>query len=117
MTNEQQFSKEDKAENIKKSENVLVFQLNAILEKFDEVDITPSTSLCELLYHDLVLVIVDSEHKAVWIWKGRAATTRMKFLAAQLTPTIRDRYGIDYTIISVDDGDEPQEFKKTCGLI
>ena len=117
MTNEQQSSEEDKAEKNEKSENVLVFQLNAILEKFDEVDIPPSTSLCELLYHDLVLIIVDPEHKAVWIWKGRGATTRMKFLAAQLTPSIRDRYGIDYTIISVDDGDEPQEFKKTCSLI
>ena len=40
----------------------------------------------------------------------------MKFLAAQLAPTIRDRYGIDYTIITIDDGEEPSEFKKCCGL-
>jgi len=121
MTNEQQTSKNnntdkiDRSENEKK-ENILIFQLNAILEKFDEVDITKSTLFSELLYHDLVLSFVDPEHKAVWIWKGRGATTRMKFLAAQLAPTIRDRYGIDYTIISVDDGEEPLDFKKCCGL-
>jgi hypothetical protein len=121
MTNEQQTSEGKKIEKSEipdkeKKEFILVFQLNAILEKFDEVDTTPSTSLKELLYHDLVLSFVDPEHKAVWVWKGRGATTRMKFLAAQLAPTIRDRYGIDYTIISIDDGEEPSEFKKCCGL-
>ena len=121
MTNGQQTSENntDKIEKkeILEQENILVFQLNAILEKFDEVEIPKSTLLSELLYHDLVLSFVDPKHKAIWIWKGRSATTRMKFLAAQLAPTIRDRYGIDYTIISVDDGEEPLEFKKCCGLI
>ncbi|MFX0187066.1 MAG: hypothetical protein ACFE8A_04945 [Candidatus Hodarchaeota archaeon] len=121
MRNEQQTSEDNKIEKSEipdkeREEFTLVFQLNAILEKFDEVDINPSTSLKELLYHDLVLSFVDPEHKAVWVWKGRGATTRMKFLAAQLAPTIRDRYGIDYTIISIDDGEEPSEFKECCGL-
>ncbi|MFW9898454.1 MAG: hypothetical protein ACFFDO_04265 [Candidatus Thorarchaeota archaeon] len=121
MKNERQTSDDNKIEKSEipdkeRKEFILVFQLNAILETFDEVDTTPSTSLKELLYHDLVLSFVDPEHKAVWIWKGRGATTRMKFLAAQLAPTIRDRYGIDYTIISIDDGEEPSEFKECCGL-
>lgn len=121
MKNEQKTSENNKIEKNEipakeRKEFILVFQLNAILEKFDEVDTTPSTSLRELLYHDLVLLFVDPEHKAVWIWKGRGATTRMKFLAAQLAPTIRDRHGIDYTIISIDDGEEPSEFWECCGL-
>ena len=124
MTNGQQTSENNNTDKIDRSEiienlekeNILIFQLNAILEKFDEVDIATWTLFSELLYHDLVLFFVDPEHKAVWIWKGRGITTRMKFLAAQLAPTIRDRYGIDYTIISVDDGEEPLDFKKCCGL-
>ncbi len=110
MTHEQPTSENEKRE------IVLVFQLNEIIENFDEVDINKDVPLSGLLYHDLILSFVDPEHKAVWVWKGRGSTTRMKFLAVQLAPTVRDRYGIDYTIIAVDDGDEPPEFKKLCGL-
>ena len=46
MTNEQQSSEEDKTE---KSENVLVFQLNAILEKFDEVEFIDDHFRCSRL--------------------------------------------------------------------
>ena len=98
------------------SQNILVFQLDAIAEKFDKVDVREETPLCELLYHDLVLFFVDPENKTIWIWEGIGATTRMKFLAAQLAPNIRDLYGIDYTINSIDDGEEPSEFKNLCGL-
>ena len=96
--------------------NILVFQLDAIAEKFDKVDIKEETPLSELLYHDLVLLFVDPKNKIIWILKGREASTRMKFLAAQLAPNIRDTFAIDYTINSIDDGDEPPEFKKLCGL-
>jgi len=98
------------------SQNILVFQLDAISEKFDMVDIREETPLSELLYHDLVLFFVDPENKTIWIWKGIGATTRMKFLAAQLAPNIRDIYAVDFNINSIDDGDEPSEFKDICGL-
>ena len=96
--------------------NILVFQLDAVYEKFDKVDVREDTPLSELLYHDLVLFFVDPEQKTIWIWKGSGATTRMKFLAAQLAPNIRDMYAIDYNINSVDDGDESSEFKNFCDI-
>ena len=98
------------------SQNILVFQLDAVAEKYDRVDLKEGIPLCELLYHDLVLFFVDPEHKIIWIWEGKGATTRMKFLAAQLAPNIRDMYAIDYSIHSVDDGDETSEFKNLCGM-
>jgi hypothetical protein len=98
------------------SQSTLVFQLDAIAEKFDKVDLREGVPLSELLYHDLVLLFVDPSNKIIWIWEGRGASTRMKFLAAQLAPHIRDTYAIDYTITSIDDGDEPPEFKILCGL-
>ena len=96
--------------------NILVFQLDAIAEKFDKVDTKQDVPLSQLLYHDLVLLFVYPKSKIIWIWEGKGATTRMKFLAAQIAPQIRDKYAIDYTINSIDDGDEPPEFKNLCGL-
>jgi len=40
----------------------------------------------------------------------------MKFISAQKSSYIRDKYGIDYSISSIDDGDEPSEFRKLLGL-
>ncbi|MFX1260296.1 MAG: hypothetical protein ACFFAN_20800 [Promethearchaeota archaeon] len=106
---------ESEEENLKEIK-YLIFQLKPESEKFEKVDIPEGVLLHELLYHDLILFFVDSEHNRVWIWEGRNSTTKMKFLSVQLAPTIRDKYGIDYNICPIDDGDEPLEFKKFIGL-
>jgi len=35
----------------------------------------------------------------------------MKFLATRLTPAVRDRYGTDFKIVAVNEGNEPLGFK------
>lgn len=52
----------------------------------------------------------------MWIWHGRNTTTKMKFIAAKLAPTIRDRYGIGFKIAAIDEGNETLGFKILIGL-
>jgi hypothetical protein len=40
----------------------------------------------------------------------------MKFIAAKLAPGIRDRYGIGYKVLAVDEANETRGFKITAGL-
>ena len=40
----------------------------------------------------------------------------MKFIAAKISPKIRDRYGIAFRITAVDDGNETSDFKVMVGL-
>lgn len=61
-------------------------------------------------------IFVDSGNKQIWIWHGRHTGIRKKILATQIAPDIRDRYGIDYKITTVDDGNEDLVFKVFLGL-
>ena len=40
----------------------------------------------------------------------------MKFIATQKAPTIRDKYGVDFKISAVEEGEESSGFKEIVGL-
>lgn len=63
-----------------------------------------------------IFIIVDPMDKTIWIWMGEHASIRKKFIATQNAPNIRDKYGVDFKILTVDDGSEPPEFKEIVGL-
>ena len=96
------------------NERVLIFKLDVESEDFKEISYSGDLPLYKFLNHYRILLFVDPEHSRIYIWEGNEVTTRMKFLSAQLAPKIRDQYGIDYRITTVDDGDETLDFK---GLI
>ena len=62
-----------------------------------------------------IFIIVDPRNKTVWIYNGEKVNIRKKFIAAQKAPEIRDLYGIDFRIVTVDEGNEPTEFKEIVG--
>jgi len=95
---------------------MVIFQFNDQLGEFEELEIEPDIELVELLDPDFVLLFVDPKHFRVWIWHGSNTTTRMKFIAAKIAPTIRDRYGIGFRITAVDEGNETLGFKVIMGL-
>jgi hypothetical protein len=97
---------------LKKSINI--FLLDENLEDFIKND--ERESPIEELDSKLVYLIVDPMDKIVWIWNGAEANIRMKFIATQKAPLIRDEYGIDFKIIGVDENEEPTEFKDFLGL-
>ncbi len=103
MSNEQNF-------------NFLAYKLNVHSEEFEELKITAADKVENLLDHDEILLFIDNMNCRVWLWEGRNTSPRMKFISAEAAPRIRDQCAFDYNITTVDDGDEPIEFKIMLGL-
>ncbi len=97
-------------------EKIIVFQYNDKLNEFQELELGEDIQLLELLDSDFILLFVDYKRYRVWIWHGSNTTTRMKFIAAKIAPSIRDRHGIGFKITAVDEGNETLGFKIMIGL-
>ncbi|MFW9828202.1 MAG: hypothetical protein ACFFEY_11445 [Candidatus Thorarchaeota archaeon] len=97
-------------------EKLIVYQYNDELNEFQELEISDDIQIKELLDPDFVLLFVDPSKYRVWIWHGSNTTTRMKFIAAKLAPSIRDRHGIGFKIAAVDEGNETLGFKYASGI-
>ena len=99
-----------------KKKEVLIFKLDVESEDFKEISYENDLPPKEFLNHNRILLFVDPEHSRIYIWEGSNVTIRMKFLSAQLASKVRDKYGIDYSITTVDDGDETLDFKQFLNL-
>ncbi|NVM38138.1 MAG: hypothetical protein HWN81_21270 [Candidatus Lokiarchaeota archaeon] len=97
-------------------EKIIVFQYNDELNEFQELELEDEVQIHELLDTDFILLFVDPTRYRVWIWHGSNTTTRMKFIAAKLAPSVRDRYGIGFKIAAVDEGNETLGFKIAAGM-
>ena len=117
MSNEQnQPEIEEEASKKPQSFNFLVFKLNIESEEFEELKLSEDDKVENLLDHDEILLFVDNLNCRVWIWEGGNTSPRMKFMSAESAHKIRDQCAFDYNITTVDDGDEPIEFKIILGL-
>ena len=92
-----------------KRKEVLIFKLDVESEDFKEISYENNLPPKKFLNHNRILLFVDPERSRINV------TVRMKFLSAQLAPKVRDQYGIDYSITTVDDGDETLDFKQFLG--
>ena len=100
----------------KEKEKLIVFQYNDELNEYQELEVEEDVQMHELLDSEFILLFVDSKRYRIWIWHGSNTTTRMKFIAAKLAPSIRDRYGIGFKISAVDEDNETLGFKIAAGL-
>ena len=93
----------------------LLFKIEEEKEDFVAIEIedSPIHALLDSNYIYIIVVPIDKE---ILIWHGSNATIRMKFIATQKAPQIRDNYGIDFKILAVDEGDESSKFKEIVGL-
>jgi len=96
-------------------EHIYVFSLDENLELFKKIE-ENYEYLSDALDSRMVYLVIDHNDKIVWIWNGAEAKVRMKFIATQKVPLIRDKYGIDFKIMGIDEGNEPTEFKMLLGL-
>ncbi len=75
----------------------------------------------ETLDSTQVLIIIKEEIRRIYIWKGYESSVRKKFIASRVARDLQNEL-IQYAhyhrckIISVDQGDEPDEFLKTFNL-
>jgi len=95
-------------------EQFLLFEIDEENEEFREIkDI--NGPIHTLLDSSSIFLIVDPIDKEIWIWNGKKAGIRKKFISSRDAPNIRDRYGVDFKIVAVDEGDEPSEFIEIIG--
>ena len=123
MDDKEKFSENEKIQDREKGKiaetlkhDFIALHLDLQLEQFEEIKLTDDISIRNLLSNEKILLVVDHKNNRVWLWKGAKTTAKMKFISAQKVSFIRDKYGIDYSISSIDDGDEPSEFRKLLGL-
>ncbi len=64
----------------------------------------------EDLSEDQVYLLVDYNKKQIFIWKGRNAPVRRKFISARAAQSMRNELGLTYKVISVEQGNETKSF-------
>ncbi|MFX0009591.1 MAG: hypothetical protein ACFE9R_04700 [Candidatus Hermodarchaeota archaeon] len=107
----------DNGEDVRRKEqSIVVYQFNDQIGDFEELIIDPDVKLPDLLDEDFILLFVDPQHYRVWLWHGFNTTTRMKFIAAKMAASIRDKHGIAFKITAVDQDNESTAFKVMIGL-
>jgi hypothetical protein len=87
---------------------IAVFKFNVDAEQFQKIEFGEYD---EFFNSDSIILIVNSLDKILWLWHGKNANVRMKFIATQEAPKIRNAYYIDYKISAVDEGNETEKFK------
>ena len=100
----------------RKVQTISVYQFNDEIGDFEELILDPDIKFKDLLDDDFILLFVDPQHFRVWLWHGFNTTTRMKFIAAKMAPSIRDKHGIAFKITAVDQDNEIQGFLVMIGL-
>ncbi len=105
-------------------QHFMVYTLYDSGEK-DQIDITKNEFLKNdgksVLFSDQVVLIVDEELRRIYIWKGVQSSVRKKFIASRVASELQNEL-IKIAnfhrckVVSVDQGDEPQEFLENYGF-
>ncbi len=59
---------------------------------------------------EAVFILVGVEKKKIWIWIGKGAAVKTRFIASTAATEIRRIYGLTYRVQTVDQGEEAREF-------
>ena len=89
----------------------LLFKIDEEKEDFAAIE-SEDSPLQALLDSNYIYIIVIPIDKEILIWQGSNANIRMKFIATQNAPKIRDKYGVDFKISTVEEGEESSGFKE-----
>ena len=63
-----------------------------------------------------VVCVVDEQRKIIWLWKGKNAGMKLKFAGAKVARKLGKEYGKHFTIVPLEDGEEPSEFRSVLSL-
>ena len=64
----------------------------------------------DVLESNEVYCLVDVETKSIYIWLGRNADVRKRFVGARTASRFRQEHGNKFKVTSVDEGQEPSSF-------
>ena len=100
---------------IQELDDFIVYELEDTGMRKPIENITPQ-SLQSILHAKQVLIIVRRDLKKIFIWKGSASPVKKRFISSRVATALRDELEENCRIISVDQGDEAQEFLNAFGL-
>ncbi|MFW9852451.1 MAG: hypothetical protein ACFFDS_05890 [Candidatus Thorarchaeota archaeon] len=75
-------------------------------------ELEPYSSSSKHLKNDSVYVLVDKTLKKIFLWIGLSADVRSRFIASTAAQRLRERKGLTYRVITIDQGGETKEFLK-----
>jgi hypothetical protein len=88
------------------------FMVDALEMQDDGTSSTVSIHKGDLDSHS-VYCIVDESNKNVWLWIGKEAPVRKRFVGAQTASKLREEQGTGFRVRSIDEGYEDQNFLST----
>jgi hypothetical protein len=62
------------------------------------------------LSSESVLCVIDDQGKNVFLWLGKDAPVRKRFVGATTASKLRDQQGTGFKVRSLDEGYEPDQF-------
>ena len=90
-------------------DDFVVFEVDESGERKQVEDITPQT-LQSILHAKQVLVILRWDLRRIFIRKGSASPVKKRFISARIATELREEVKGGVKIVSVDQGDEVEEF-------
>ncbi|MHA1847141.1 MAG: hypothetical protein ACTSYS_08795 [Promethearchaeota archaeon] len=94
---------------------MLKIQIFTILDSGETEEINTDQKIADILNSTECYLIFDEDAKIIWLWKGKKARIRSKFIAAKKSQELRGQVGLMNKVISIDEGDEPDSFLKSIG--
>lgn len=64
---------------------------------------------------EVFIIISEHRDKTLWLWKGARSSVRRKFIGAQKSQDVRGQVGMQYSVVPVDEGEEPSDFLRVIG--
>jgi hypothetical protein len=72
---------------------IILYKLNDEEERFDKIDVNSIEGIHPYLIFSNIVLVIDTKGHVAYLWVGKEASVHMKFLAAQISPQVRDRHG------------------------
>ena len=80
----------------------------------DKIHPIPSSS--EPLQEDMVYLFINDISRKIFLWVGRAASVRSKFVGAHSAVVIQRKTGITYRVENIDQEHESSDFCRTLAV-
>lgn len=90
-----------------------MIQLLKVLDsgETDEIKINKDIRVI-LNISEVYIIISDHPKRTIWLWKRTESSVRKKFIGAQISQDLRGKIGLDYSVVPINEGNEPAEFLK-----
>ena len=71
----------------------------------------------QLLKQDSVYVLLDNALKKIFLWIGRLAAVRSRFIATNAAQNLQRLKGLTYRVVTIDQGEETLEFIESISFL